>query len=126
MDSIRAKSADEIGEYAIEGARVLRIGNILGLVFHSILFLLSIMLVLSTIRYVTSFYTAIDPLGDKKLAVLVFLIGLALVIFVFGYTLRKIGLGIMSVRILNAVEVWIPVFTIVGNILITILNLRYL
>jgi len=98
----------------------------LGWLLHSVLFALVFLLILSTIRYVSSFYTAIDPLGDKKLAVLVFLIGLALVICILGYILARAGFSVISLAILRKIELWIPVLSILGNIVITIINLRKL
>jgi TRAP-type C4-dicarboxylate transport system permease small subunit len=97
-----------------------------GLASHLIIMVFLVLLIVSSVRYLSSFYTPIDPLGDKKLTILFFLITLAVSIlgacfFLRGYIYDKQE---SYHSYLKMVEIGVPFLSILINLGITFINFK--
>lgn len=92
---------------------------------HLVLILLIILLLVGSGRYISSFYSSIDTLGDKKIPVLIFLVILGLVTSIGSLALATKGAGkIFGHWSIRTFEVGVSILTLLINIIVTFTNLK--
>lgn len=101
--------------------------TIIVMIHISIIFLLIIIMYTSSV-FILSYYSPIDTLGDKRISVLYFVIGLSLFVISISYIPRRLIHYSANIfyRYLEIVEISIPLICAISSLIITLLNLDQL
>ena len=106
----------------------MKIKNLILTALHSILILAVLVLIVRSVRYIFSFYSTPDHLGDKAISLLYFLIGLAICISLISLPVFKASdiKSSSAKKLLKMGEFQIPLFSIALNLFFTFLNISEL
>jgi hypothetical protein len=99
--------------------------RLLALFAHATIFVLILLLLVSTVRYIAHFYSSSYSFGDKAIPLLYFQAILAIGIMVAAYFLGKVQLdrGQLT-KVVKYVELGVPLAALMVDIIITLMNVR--